>query len=153
MNRAKTQSAKQHPTLAEALNRFRAWAANGHENSYGEWECDYEHWQEIYDAFDTGLDETPLQSTIEDILYALARDNEIENLRCLLTARADVLIRLAPAALASPESDARWQIAVSLGEVGSPAALDLLRHFVCDSDEYVRRRALGAYAPHRSSES
>jgi hypothetical protein len=140
-------------TLAEALHRFRTWAANGHEGSYGEWECDYDHWQEIYGALGRALDETQLQATIEDILYALARDHEIEEIRCCLTARADVLMWLAPAALVSPERDARWQIAVSLGEVGSPAALNLLRRFVDDSDEYVRRRALMAHASHRPREA
>jgi hypothetical protein len=139
------------PTLAEALQKFRAWAADGHEGSYGEWECDYKYWQEIWGSFDAAIDElSPLSPSgdVANILYALARDNEIEDLRQRLTLRIDSLLLLAQAAISCPEADARWQIAVSLGEVGNDEAIKLLRQFVQDPDEYVRRRALLAYAPH-----
>jgi len=140
--------------LAEALARFRAWAADGHEGEgVGEWECDYEQWSEIYEAFNPALAATLSPNAIEDILYALARDNELEGLRQRLTTHPEILLTLGTAALASPEINARWQIAECLGEVGSTATLDILRKFIDDPHEYVRRRALMAYAPHRSAES
>jgi HEAT repeat protein len=153
VNRTDTPLAKQQLTLAQALKRFRAWAATGPEGSYGEWECDYEHWDEIWASFDTAIDEFSPAASAEDILYAIARDNEIEELRRRLTLRTDSLLLLASAAISCPEKDARWQIAVSLGEVGSAEAIKLLSEFVRDSDEYVRRRALLAYAPHRPCEA
>ncbi|HEY1172060.1 MAG TPA: HEAT repeat domain-containing protein [Verrucomicrobiae bacterium] len=154
MNQDEPQSTKPALSLAEAVKRFRAWAAEDHEGEgIGEWECDYEHWSEIYDAFNPALDAPLSPGAIEDILYAIARDNEVEVLRERLTTRPEILIALAPAALVYSEFHARWQIAVSLGEVGSPAALEILRKFIDDPQEYVRRRALIAYAPHRSAES
>jgi HEAT repeat protein len=139
--------------LTDALDKFRVWAADGHEGSYGEWECDYEHWDDIYSALDAAIEIFPPPASPEDILFALARDNEIEDIRRRLVARPHVLLWLASAAFACSERDARWQVAVGLGEIGSSDALDLLRHFLSDSDEYVRRRALGAYAAHRPSEA
>jgi len=152
VNDTDTPLPKRHLTLTEALKRFRAWAATGSEKSYGAWECDYEHWDEIWDSFDAAIDEFSPPASAEDILYALARDNEIEELRRRLTRRADSLLLLASTAITCPESDARWQIAVSLGEVGSAESIKLLGEFVRDPDEYVRRRALLAYAPHRPRE-
>ncbi len=154
MSQNNPQPTKPETSLAEAVKRFRAWAADGHEGEgIGEWECEYEHWSEIYEAFNTALDAPLSPTAIEDILYALARDNEFEGLRKKLTAHPEILILLAPAALVYSDFDARWQISVSLGEVGSPDALDILRQFISDPHEYPRRRALMAYAPHRPDES
>lgn len=140
-------------SLAEALKRFRFWAAEGHEGTSGEWECDYESWDEIYEAFARAIAHHPPQASVEDILYALARDNEIGELKWQLTRQPGLLLSLVPAALASPESYARWQIAISLGEMGSPEALDQLRRFLDDQTELVRRLSLLAYAPQRPQEA
>ncbi len=40
------------------------------------------------------------------------------------------------------DSQARWQIAVLLGRLGTSNAVELLKGMTSDADEYVRRRAL-----------
>lgn len=76
------------------------------------------------------------------LLYTLARDNECECIRDMLKQFPANGVRLARAAVRHADPDARWQIADFLGTQGSDEARHLLRSFVNDSHEYVRRRAL-----------
>lgn len=141
--------------LSTEVKRFKVWADASHpvEQRHGEWECDYNAWGAIYDAFGQFISSRPFElysvDEVEDILYILARDNEMEHLseeirrQCLET-----LIALARAAIEIGERDARWQLAEQLGHLGRLGGEEeqLLLTLVRDQEEYVRRRALSALA-------
>ncbi len=46
----------------------------------------------------------------------------------------------------SSDADAKWQVVVSVADAELPDAAELIRPFLNDDDEYVRRRSLMAYA-------
>lgn len=135
-------------SFAIEVARFRKWAATLTAPLHGEWECEYSDWSTFFTAIDRFIaDADLLRLTADDIdrlLYCLARDNEREDVAELIGARADLLFVLARQALASNESDAKWQLAVLLGDtVGRRDEAEiLLLELVRDSDEYVSRRAL-----------
>jgi HEAT repeat protein len=110
---------------------------------------DYPDWGALYAAAEQTLAKPSLDETeVELLLYALARDNEAERLREMLSDVPRHGLRLARAALGYPDRDARWQVADFLGTRPEPDAGDLLRRFVTDADEYVRRRVLIAARTH-----
>ena len=133
--------------LKDEVERFQAWAATQKKES-GEWECDYEAWSALYAAAQAALlAPRLLDSDVERLLYALARDNECECILGMLTEHPENGMCMARAALQYPDPDARWQVAEFLGTRDEPAARELLRHLVADGEEYVRRRALLASVP------
>jgi hypothetical protein len=145
--------------LRKAAESFRLWAA---EESpifvrSGEWEVDYGEWEEIYRAYSDLLGaiqpEDLTHELSHQLLYLLARDNEIEFLKRELVARPLHLFALVKAAQLSDEMDARWQIADALGsvEASDENVVPVLEVFVVDHDEYVSRRALLALARRKSS--
>ncbi len=132
-----------------ALAEFRAWAASCSEaERSSEWECDYDHWPDLWSATAAFLDSSKPQrwdrSTVELLLYVLARDNEIEELKNELAERPEHLLVLAGAGTGSAERDARWQLAAALGSVEADEGdvVPLLETYAADNDEYVSRRAL-----------
>lgn len=144
--------------LEAEIARFRAWADDfpvAERN--GEWECFYADWQEIYRAFSAFVSATTCQEwdakLKETLLYIIARDNEEQVLAKAVAKNPDDLICLAERALASPERDARWQLAAELGGLDHrlTEAEPLLLQYARDEDEYVRRRALIALADCGSS--
>ncbi len=85
------------------------------------------------------------EATADDLLYALARDNEAEFIADELEHRPEILMGLAARGATSVEVDAKWQIAAKLGELNGqklPEAEVFLTQLVQDADEYVSRRAL-----------
>src|ERR1700744_2864355 len=93
----------------EAVLAFRNWAdCYPAGQRYGEWECGYEQWSATTSAFTAFLDSGAPQlwdaSTVEMLLYILARDNEMEILKQELIARPGHLLALARVALHSTES-------------------------------------------------
>lgn len=142
------------------VTRFREWAAGiPVEARSGEWECDYTEWRQLWTASKLLLEVCPVATWTdamgEDFLYALARDNEVEVIAEELCGRTDALLMLAARALGSDEADAKWQLAVNLGNLNErvPEAEALLIQFVQDLDEYVSRRALLALANLKSEET
>lgn len=137
--------------LKEEIARFRRWEAQLPAAArLGLWD-EYPEWGALYTAFEGFIKRTgPSQwgeSTVLDLLYLIARDNEAEYLvSLLLKAQPEGLFRLAEAAVSYGERDARWQLAAYLGETGGdrPRAEAILLVFVNDEDEYVSRRALFA---------
>ena len=88
------------------------------------------------------------------MLYAVARDNEGENLIQRVSEDKNLLIKLARKAVNSDEKDAKWQIAQYLGDVAElEAAEPILLLLVEDADEYVRRRSLQALSVIGSKET
>ncbi len=139
------------PTIRSEVAKFRAWAERYlADDRYGEWECDYPGWPELHSAFIDYMDATPTtelpSDVVADLIYAIARDNEISHLASQLGQRPVHLLRLLPHVLVSEEPDARWQIAAQLGKRALPFAIaePALIKLVADQDEYVRRIALQA---------
>lgn len=135
--------------LERAVAEFQAWAASlpGAECS-SEWECDYDYWPELWNATAAFLDSSEPRRwdrpTVELLLYVLARDNEMEELKNDLASRPEHLLVLAEAGTGSAERDARWQLAAALGcvEADESKVVPLLETYAADGDEYVSRRAL-----------
>lgn len=125
---------------------FKAWAASLPEVRYGEWECDYEYWPELRAAFELFLQEgASEQWSAEEaaaVLYAVARDNEVEILAKTMARYPRHLVAAAWAAVQCSDSDAKWQLAGVLATVAPEAAHPVLEILANDPDEYVRRRAL-----------
>ncbi len=73
--------------------------ASLYEGTYGEWECDYEHWNELWTATEELMARLahvlPAYETSSDLLYVIARDNEIERLRDELVKYPELLQPLA----------------------------------------------------------
>ncbi len=133
--------------LLTEVARFREWAiAYSSTGQYGEWECDYESWGSLYDAVLGFLAGRPFalwsEAELRAVLYAIARDNEIQHLAGEVRKRhPELLPLLAGAALRIGERDDRWQLAVELDHLGGVAE-PLLLALAQDEHEYVRRHAL-----------
>jgi HEAT repeat protein len=132
---------------------FRVWANSlPAAERRGEWEERYERGntfrKEAMLFLETGDWTTWTEEVIEDVLYAIARDNEEENLIYIVAEAPECLLMLALVSVAKGERDARWQFADFLGEVfvGEPRAEEILLLLLRDDDEYVRRRALRSLA-------
>lgn len=134
--------------LHSEVAKFRAWAEQYPAGErFGEWECDYPAWPELHQAFTDCLDAADLHGeTVADLVYAIARDNEISYLSSQLGQRPVQLSKLLPHILACEEPDTRWQIAAQLGKRVLPFATaeSALLRLIEDQDEYVRRIALQA---------
>ena len=128
--------------LEREIKRFNEWATTVIDPS-GEWETEYPHWDAIYDEVENCLKTDYLDNTTKDhILYVLARDNECEVVLKMLVAYPHFGYRVAEHGIMYPDNDARWQVAVVLGEIRADDSIALLHTMLRDSDEYVRRRSL-----------
>ncbi|MBX9583912.1 MAG: HEAT repeat domain-containing protein [Gemmataceae bacterium] len=143
--------------LLTEVGRFRAWAdaeyAVPPDQRGGEWECDYGSWTDLRAAVLAFVAARPFDSwsaeELRAVLYAIARDNEIEYLaRQVRSRHPDTFVALAAAAIGGDEPNARWQLAEGLGQLRRAGGEEerLLLALARDGHEYVRRRALGALA-------
>jgi hypothetical protein len=142
------------PDLMTELERFREWAKTFPEDRRnGEWECDYGSWGDIYNAVlefmaDHPFDEWSDQE-LRTVLYAIARDNDIQHLaREVRRRHPELLLPLSQAAIRVGERDDRWQLAAELGELGRADGEEekLLLIMARDEHEYVRRICLRSLA-------
>lgn len=137
-------------TLSAEVAKLRAWVAHVDPSHqiYPCWEFEYEGWRDLYSAAEAFL--VANQPTAwshqdsVDLLYAVARDNELKRLIGRIAQSPTTLLLIASKALNCDESDARCQVAAQLGELGShrDQGEKILLAFVNDPDEYVSRRAL-----------
>ncbi len=140
--------------LFKKIADFKKWASQiPAEKRIGEWECNYDgdQWSILVRLFEEFISHSDFNlwetSTIEQILYIIARDNETEYLSSCIAKQDELLLFLAEKALEIGEPDAKWQLAVKLqGNTNSAKASALLETYVEDEDEYVNRRALMALA-------
>lgn len=137
------------------VGRFRAWAEATcpPDRRFGEWECDYEGWGDLYGAVLAFVAAHLLESwspeKVRAVLYAVARDNEMQHLAGEIRRRhPDLLAPLTRASIEVGERDDRWQLAEELGQLGRAGGEEerLLLRLARDEQEYVHRRALGALA-------
>jgi hypothetical protein len=142
------------------IAKFKDWALSYPENTRsGEWECDYHDWTLIYSSFSSFLDEnspaTVSDEAIQDLIYIIARDNEMEELISNITQRPVWLELLVSSALFSHECDAQWQFAKALSSptVLLPGADRALLALFESKNEYVSRMALQALGQRRHPEA
>ena len=134
----------------EQVDLFRVWASlPGRAGRYGEWECDYEPWGDIYEAFWAFIKDCPPSQWTSEIkrilLYALARDNEGGILADDLFEDMERVHALIELCFQEGEWDAREQIASRLGTIPFSEQHELwLLRFADDEYEYVRRMALSS---------
>ncbi len=136
-------------SLNREVAKFKAWASHiAEETRTGEWECDYPEWDALHAAalalLASRAPEKWSRSEVDDMLYAIARDNEFEYLVDRISENPDALLALSADALTSSDHDAKWQLADRLGflQARFNEAEALLLRFVEDDTEYVSRRAL-----------
>ncbi len=147
-------------SLSREVSRYKAWAEEYfNPKRSAEWECDYPEWESLYasvgEVIKTSRSNWSSQQ-VEDLLYAIARDNEAERIIEEVAEDPAALLSLARAAVASSEHDAKWQFAAALGEIpgdGRKAAEALLLILVEDRDEYVSRRSLLALGRLKSAQA
>lgn len=135
--------------LFTEIDKFDKWAQSQfdipQDDIGGEWECNYDNWESIYETFETFIkatDPNKLTSTEKErLLYIIARDNEMENLSRLLDEQ--FLIVLSEYSISYGHRDDKWQLAVQLHKLADRAkAISLLDMLVNDEEEYVNRRSL-----------
>lgn len=139
--------------MMSEVARFRLWADSYPiERRPPEWECDYPDIGAFYDAIlkfvNTRSFETWSADELTEILYAIARDNELQHLAEEIRSHPQMLLDLARAAIKCGEPDVKWQLAHELGYLGrrDTEAQNLLVILANDANEYVRRRSLSALA-------
>lgn len=140
-------SASGVPDFVVEVARLRGWASTvPPDRRRGEWECDYEGWPSLRSAFEAFLARrAPSEWTREetdDVLYAVARDNEDEVLASALAAYPEHLLVAALASVEGGERDAKWQLAEVLTHAVPERAHAVLERLSVDDDDYVRRRVL-----------
>lgn len=85
------------------LRRFRVWVDSGAPDVLGlghgaEWECNYPHWAELWDAARRHIETSAELGELErrELLYVLARDNEDERIAEMLSASPRIVEQLLP---------------------------------------------------------
>ncbi len=135
--------------LMAEVRRFRAWAdaTCPPDRRFGEWECDYQEWDSLYGAVLEFVAARPFESwspeELRAVLFAVARDNEMEHLASEVRRRhPDLLAPLTRESIAVGEWADRWQSAEELGWLGRAGGEEerLLLVLARDEHEYVRRR-------------
>ncbi len=119
------------------------------------WEIDYPAWNDIFDAFChvlTQMDaETGDSVLLDEMVYLIARDNEAERFIQETTSHPQWFECLCRRAVASNESEAKWQFAAYLPECPcNQEVKDMILDFAKDPNEYVSRRALLAMPSQRT---
>lgn len=131
------------------INKFDNWAQSQfdlpQDDIGGEWECNYEKWDDIYKPFENFIATIdPKQLTNKQknrLLYIIARDNESQYLSSILDDH--FLTILTEQSISTGHKDDKWQLAVQLYKLTDKRkALKLLEILVNDENEYVNRRAL-----------
>ena len=119
--------------LRQEVERLEAWAA---END----PVEYPHSGGLYAVVTEALDLRGLAPpTFDLLLRALTLDDDAETIQDLLRERPDKAERVAAASVSrAMDYRARWQVAVLAGEFAHEV---IVRKYLSDDDEYVRRRA------------
>ncbi len=128
--------------LGIELTRFTKWAEGIPRDASG-WEVAYPNWISLHAAVEATLALEALDpNQDQQILDALARDNDAEFVLDLLVDTPAHRTRIAEAGAKHDDFEARWQIAAMLGRCTDKRSAELLKTLVEDEHEYVRRRAL-----------
>ncbi len=107
----------------------------------------------MFDFLDTNYSHWS-KNDIDNIIYAIARDNECNLIIEKVSENKPLLLYLCNHVLGSNENDAKWQFAEALSwlpDHSTHRAEELLLVLVDDHDEYVSRRALLALGKIKSA--
>ncbi|MDE5763919.1 MAG: hypothetical protein K2I00_03030 [Ruminococcus sp.] len=137
------------------VNAFKIWAKTNYpeiteDNDNGEW-CFCDEFDEMYESALSIIQKSSASNATEqiinDLLYAIARDNECENIVEVLVDYDDWFALLCRYSLKSPYTNAKWQFAVKLKNYKCSNDLkDLIFEFLSTGDEYTERLALQSLA-------
>ncbi len=140
--------------LNEKVRVFKQWAEKTHpgiteDNDNGEW-CFGTEFDEMYSSAVDTISTIPASDAdeymIDDMLYAIARDNESESIMDMLTEHSEWFSLLCRASIASPYTNAKWQFAKALAHHGSDDLKSMIYEFLDTGDEYTERMALQSLA-------
>ena len=141
--------------LHKKVQRFKKWAQTNHperteDNDNGEW-CFCTRFDEMYSAAVDMIKNYPASAAdeqiIDDLLYAIARDNEAEIIIGILEDYNDWFALLCRACLSSPYTNAKWQFAKGLKNYsGNDDLKQLIFDFLAVDYEYTERMALKSLA-------
>jgi hypothetical protein len=150
--------------LEKKVKKFKKWARKNHpecdeQNDNGEWEYgpsfDFDDMREAAmvvirncDALTTEkADCSPAEfdTLVDNLLYAIARDNESEIIADELVKYPAWFQLLTERSIGSIYINAGWQFAKRIGEC-KECDKQLIFHFLESEDEYTSRMALGALA-------
>lgn len=142
--------------IYQEIDKFRQWAKKIYPTyrRYGEWECDYGGWRNIYDAMDRFLATSPSSlddKQVDNLLYILARDNEAEIIQNKLANNKNLTLLLAKKAKNTLHSNAKWQLAKIIAAYDDEIIDQLLFHLSVDRSYYVQRICLMESAKRASS--
>lgn len=138
--------------LEKELDLFWEWSKTTPEKyavqrKPGEWETDYPNWDAIYEATEYTLDhissDADIKFEIDQILTAMAIDNEVENILLLLETKTKIIDEVILHGCKHIQPQARWQIAELIKRTHSNKHIEILIDMILnDNDNYVKRRAL-----------
>lgn len=141
-----------HEFKAE-VRRLREWCdAYPADKRLGEWELEYDGWPQLYSAFEALTENVWCRqwdkTMLADIVFSVARDNEIGHLLQVVRKDLTNFLCLASRAVDTHEVYAKSQLAAELGRIGavSPQIEEVLWLYAHDADEYVSRLAMSALA-------
>ena len=141
--------------LHKKVQRFRKWAETNYpeiteDNDNGEW-CFCARYDEMYSCAVDVIKCEPASAAdeqmIDDLLYAIARDNEGENIIGILEDYNDWFSLLCRACFSTPYTNAKWQFAKGLKNYsGDDDLKSLIFEFLSIDNEYTERMALQSLA-------
>ena len=141
--------------LNDKVRKFRKWAEKNYpdkteDNDNGQW-CFCSEFDEMYSAAVDVIEKCPAseadESVTDDLLYAIARDNECECIIQIAEKHNEWFSLLCRKCLDSPYTNAKWQFAKELGKYdGDDDLKQLIYRFLSTGDEYTERMALQSLA-------
>lgn len=145
-------------TLHKLVKKFKIFQKQYYpqiteENDNGEWEIEYELWDEMNNAYLAIIEkneaESMKKSLLDDMLYAIARDNECSNLLIETLNYPRWFEILCRYCIKTNYYNAKWQFAEQLGSYkGESDVIELLFYFIESGDEYTERMALRSLCEH-----
>lgn len=137
------------------VDAFKMWVKINYpeiteDNDNGEW-CFCDEFEEMYVYALNVIQKCPVSSAtdqiIDDLLYAIARDNECENIVQVLEDYNDWFSLLCRNSLKTSYTNAKWQFAKNLKDYkGDDILKNLIFEFLSTGDEYTERLALQSLA-------
>ena len=137
------------------VNAFKSWTKSNYpeiteDNDNGEW-CFCDEFDEMTSYALSIIQECPTANAtkqiIDDLLYAIARDNECETIIDELTAHNEWFSLLCRHSLKAHYTNAKWQFVKNLCNYnGNDNIHELVYDFLTVEDEYTERLALKALA-------
>ena len=137
--------------IRDELDRFWNWASMtaldySRNRPGGEWETDYPDWDLIYEGVKAEIEKIKGKMdrySIDDILEAMAIDNECEIVMELIEYNLEIANMIVENGYTFYQPETRWQIAELLKTIGGEYARNILVDMITkDNNKYVKRRAL-----------